>query len=71
MQYKPDNIIHDSSRGSRGMSAPQGMSAHLIIRGSASCLVLKLGHKVAHNPNFELLILSFASSGIQQIKSYV
>ena len=47
-------------RGSRGIAAPLGMSAHPIIGGSALYLALKLCHKVAHNPNIDLLIFTFA-----------
>ena len=36
----------------------------LCAAGSASYLALKLCHKVAHNPNLDLLILPFACSRI-------
>ena len=42
------------------------MSAHPIIGGSVYYLALKLCHKVAHNPNIDLLILTFASTRINK-----
>ena len=45
-----------------GIAAYRGMSAHPITGGSANYLALKLCHKVAHNPNIDLLILTFAYS---------
>ena len=55
-----DRGCEKGPRGSRGIAAPLGMSAHPIIGGSAYYLALKLCHKVAHNPNIDLLILTFA-----------
>ena len=46
-----------------GIATYRGMSAHPIIGGSPLYLALKLCHKVAHNPNIDLLILTFACRG--------
>ncbi len=47
-------------RGSRGIAAPRGMSAHSIIGGSTQYLVLRPGHTVVSNPHVGLLISQFA-----------
>ena len=49
-----------------GIGTYPGMSAHPIIGGSASYLALKLFHEVAHNPNIDLLILTFACTHINK-----
>ena len=53
-------------RGRGGIDTYRGMSAHPIIGGSALYLALKLCHKVAHNPNIDLLILTFACTYINK-----
>ena len=73
------NIIHsgcEQRRGGRdsqryvgeggGIATYRGMSAHPIIGGSPLYLALKLCHKVAHNPNIDLLILTFACTYINK-----
>ena len=54
------------SRGRGGIATYRGMSAHPIIGGSPLYLSLKLCHKVAHNPNIDLLILTFACTYINK-----
>ena len=49
-----------------GIATYRGMSAHPIIGGSPLYLALKLCHKVAHNPNIDLLILTFACTYINK-----
>ena len=49
-----------------GIDTYRGMSAHPIIGGSALYLALKLCHKMAHNPNIDLLILTFACTYINK-----
>ena len=56
----------NKSRGRGGIATYRGMSAHPIIGGSALYLALKLCHKVAHNPNIDLLILTFACTYINK-----
>ena len=53
-------------RGRGGIATYRGMSAHPIIGGSPLYLALKLCHKVAHNPNIDLLILTFACTYINK-----
>ena len=56
--------------GSRGIAASLGMSAHPIIGGSAYYLALKLCRNVVHNPNIDLLILTFACT-LKNVKLYL
>ena len=49
-----------------GIATYRGMSAHPIIGGSPLYLALKLCHKVAHNPDIDLLILTFACTYINK-----
>ena len=53
-------------RGSRGTAVPLGMSAYPIIGRRAKYLALKLCHRVAHNPNIDLLILTFDCTRINK-----
>ena len=60
------NITHvafPAPYGKGGIATYRGMSAHPIIGGSPLYLALKLWQKVAHNPNIDLLILTFACRG--------
>ena len=57
---------HCVCRGRGGIATYRGMSAHPIIGGGALYLALKLCHKVAHNPNIDLLILTFACTYINK-----
>ena len=60
-------ILQIPSRGrGGGIATYRGMCAHPIIGGSALYLALKLCHKVAHNPNIDLLILTFACTYINK-----
>ena len=63
--YADDTTLF--SRGRGGIATYRGMSAHPIIGGSALYLALKLCHKVAHNPNIDLLILTFACTYINKM----
>ena len=56
----------ESCRGRGGIATYRGMSAHPIIGGSPLYLALKLCRKVAHNPNIDLLILTFACTYINK-----
>ena len=47
-------------KGSRGITAHRGMSAHPIIDGSTQYLALRPCHTVASNPHVGLLISQFA-----------
>ena len=58
--------IKNVCRGRGGIATYRGMSAHPIIGGSPLYLALKLCHKVAHNPNIDLLILTFACTYINK-----
>ena len=62
--YRANNLSLPRGRG--GIATYRGMSAHPIIGGSPLYLALKLCHKVAHNPNIDLLILTFACTYINK-----